>query len=146
MEVYTTTFIGDNGNMKDIKLENIANIYKEKIRFDRNKTLLKVNVTLNDMQIRVQYRVGDPVKRNISCNSEYMTGAMTRAGKAFATSVSLSKDLSQYFLLASFLVMNKFNSLLVLCVPKVCVLPVYISPSDQTPLDTASPLTCILLN
>ena len=81
LEVYTTTFIGDYGNTKDIKLDNMANIYEEEICVNRDKPLPKVNVIINDVQIRVRYRAGDTAERDISYDSEYMTEVMSRVGK-----------------------------------------------------------------
>ena len=49
MEVFTPTFIGDNRNTKNIKLDNMANVYEEEIRVDCGKTLPKVNLTINDV-------------------------------------------------------------------------------------------------
>ena len=80
IELYTTTFIGDNGNTKDVKLDDMLNLFEEKIRCDKNKTLPKVNVSIHDINLRVRYRVGDILPRDASCNSGYMTGAMMRVG------------------------------------------------------------------
>ena len=60
----------------------MADIFEEEIRVDRGKTLPKVNVTINDAQIRLRYRAGDNVERDILCESEYLMGAMTCVGKA----------------------------------------------------------------
>lgn len=58
----------------------MVNIFEEEIKCDRDKNLPKVNLTINDINLRVRYRVGDAVPRDASCSSEHMTGAMIRVG------------------------------------------------------------------
>ena len=56
IKLYTTTFIGDNGNTKDVKLDDMVNLFEQEIRCDKNKTLPKVNVIIHDINLRVRYR------------------------------------------------------------------------------------------
>ena len=73
IEIYTSTFIGDNGNKKDVKLDNMSNILVQQIRLDMDKGLPQVIITTGNVNIRIQYRAGDTVTRDTSCNSEYTT-------------------------------------------------------------------------
>lgn len=63
IEQYTTTSIGDNSNTKDVKLDDMLNIFEEEIRLDRDNNLSKVNVTINDISLRVSYCVGNTIPR-----------------------------------------------------------------------------------
>jgi len=78
IEIYTTTFIGDNGNIRDVRLDYMSNILVQQIILDRNKSLPQVTITINDVYIRIRHRAGDTFARDASCNSEYMTEAMAR--------------------------------------------------------------------
>lgn len=68
IEIYTIIFIGDNGNTKDLKLDDMINIFVEEMRLDRDKNLPKVTININDINIRVTY--------DESYNSDHMTGTM----------------------------------------------------------------------
>lgn len=41
IELYTSTFIGDNGNTKDVRVDDLLNIFEEEYRFDIDKNLPK---------------------------------------------------------------------------------------------------------
>ena len=76
LEVYTITFIGNNGNTKDVKLDGVDNIFNEQIQTNADKNLPKVYITLDDVRLRVRYRQGDIVAKDTNCDSVFMKGAM----------------------------------------------------------------------
>lgn len=82
IELYTTTFVGDDGNTKYVKLDVMLNILEEEIILDRDNNLPKIKFTFNDINLRVRCRVGDTVLRDASCNLDYITGAMRCIGTA----------------------------------------------------------------
>ena len=66
IEIYTSTFIGDNGNTKDVKLDNMSNILVQQIIINRDKSLPQVASTIGNVNIRIRYRTVDNVARDAS--------------------------------------------------------------------------------
>ena len=82
IKTYYTTFIGNNGNTKDVIIINGQHIFDKTTRTYFDGSLPSVQVTLSDIQLRVRYQRGDTVQRDCMYESSYMSTAMRLVGKA----------------------------------------------------------------
>ena len=57
-----------------------------KIRRHDKSTLPSEFILLNDINVKVRYKIGDGVEKDTSCNSKYMLSAMTQVGTAIRSS------------------------------------------------------------
>ena len=80
MEAFVTTFIGANGNTKEVVLALNSNIFDTHIRTDADKDLPDIPIQINDIKLRVRHLPGDVFERDCSCDSTYMATAMRRVG------------------------------------------------------------------
>ena len=80
IEAFVTTFIGGNGNTKDVVLPLDQNIFDMHIRTDIDKNLPAILISTNDVKLRVRHLAGDVFERDCSCDSTYMASAMQRVG------------------------------------------------------------------
>ena len=81
LEVSYTSFVGNSGNTKDIKLCGVTNVFEYYVQITRDKDLDKIPITVNDLKLKVRYCAGDYIIRDCSCDSSYMRLAMNRVGK-----------------------------------------------------------------
>ena len=83
LEFFYVTKIGNKGNMKDVRIEDVDdNISTLKIRRHDQSSLPNKLILLNDINVKVRYKVGDEVEEDASCDSDYMLSAMNRVGAA----------------------------------------------------------------
>ena len=66
LELQYSTFIGNAGNTKVVKLENENNIFDIFFRTDVDKDLPESTLTLQDLTLKVRYIVGDEIERDCS--------------------------------------------------------------------------------
>ena len=82
LEFYITTKFGNNGNIKEVKLELDKCISSYKIRTEDDKNVPPRSVTIQDVKVQVRHKYGDSHEVDCSCDSKYMLSAMDRIGKA----------------------------------------------------------------
>ena len=83
LEFFYVTKIGNNGNTKDVRIEDTnENISTLKIRRNDKTNLPSDFIVLSDISVKVRYQVGDEIEEDCSCDSEYMLLAMNRVGTA----------------------------------------------------------------
>ena len=87
LEFFYVTKIGNQGNTKDVRIEETdGNISTMKIRRHDESTLPSEFILLNDINVKVRYKIGDEVEEDASCDSGYMLSVMTRVGTAIRSS------------------------------------------------------------
>ena len=73
LEFFYVTKKENNGNTKDVRIEDVdANISTLKIRRNDESNLPSDFILLNDINVKVRYKVGDEVEEDCSCDSMYM--------------------------------------------------------------------------
>ena len=82
LEFYYSTKIGNNGNTKDVQLEDNCLFKNEKIRINDDKNVPPRYVKMSDIKLRVRKEIGDEIQVDCSCDSDYMLRAMDRVGAA----------------------------------------------------------------
>ena len=91
LELQFDTFIGNAGNTKVVKLDYNDNIFDIKFRTNEDKDVPETPLTLNAINLRVRYHIGDEVEKDCSCDSTYMLSAMNRVGIAMRQKIFLGK-------------------------------------------------------
>ena len=82
IELTYCLFIRGGGNTKNVKLshENILNtIY---FRNNSVKALPEIQLDINDLMIKIRYKIGDVIERECTRDSAYILVAMRRVGVA----------------------------------------------------------------
>jgi hypothetical protein len=85
MELSYTTYIGDKGNTKNIKLDNDINIFAVYFRMNTDKDVPSIPLSLNDLHLKIRYKMGDIVQKECTCDSTYMLSIIRRVGTALRT-------------------------------------------------------------
>ena len=85
IELSYTTFIGDKGNTKNIKLDKDVNVFGVLFRINADKDVPSIPLSLSDLHLKIRYQVGDIVEKECTCDSTYMLSAMRRVGTAMRT-------------------------------------------------------------
>ena len=68
---------GNNGNTKEIRIEDTdGNMSTINIRRHDKSTLPSEFILLNDINVKLRYKIGDEVEEDESYNSKYMLSAM----------------------------------------------------------------------
>ena len=66
-----TTFVGNKGNTKVIKLELDDNIFDLSIRTNEDKNLSEIALLIDALNLRVRYIIGDEIEKDCSCDSTH---------------------------------------------------------------------------
>ena len=59
--------------MKEVKLANETNTFEVELRIDSNKNIPVIPLTINGLNLKFSYQIGDKVDHDCPCDSKYMT-------------------------------------------------------------------------
>ena len=74
--------VGDRGNTKLVSIDYGKDLSQYEIRIHQTNINAVRKVEVDDLALRVRYKIGDKIQKDCSCDSKFMLSCMHRVGKA----------------------------------------------------------------